>query len=129
VGGWDAPSKTKGTYILSLRDGSSRFLSAGPCLLQWTVDGKYLFVSLAHSPGDRRNSLATSGRTLVLPLHRGLAEAPIPAAGLDSLPDQPPAGIQVIRQWFVVPRLDGSTYAYEAAEFQGNLFRIPLHSR
>jgi hypothetical protein len=129
VGGWTEPAKREGTYAISLRDRSSRFLSTGPCLVQWSRDGKFLYVSLSHSPGDRRNSLASSGRTLVVPLPRGLAEAAIPADGLDGLSDQPPDGIQIIRQWFVAPTLDRSKYAYEAAEFQGNLFRIPLHSR
>ncbi len=121
------PSKSPGTYAVSLRDGSRRVLCAGPCLVKWSIDGKFLFVTLASAPSDGTNSLTGSGRTLVIPLPRGLAGAAIPEAGFNPASDQELNGIQVIKQDQMSPGFDANTYAYTAAEFQGNLFRIPLH--
>jgi hypothetical protein len=121
------PSKPAGTYAVSLRNGSRRSLCAGPCMVKWSLDSKLLFLTLSRASSDARNSLAASGRTLVIPLPRGLAGAAIPEAGFNLVSDQELAGIQVIRQEELSPAFDANTYAYTAAEFQGNLFRIPLH--
>jgi Tol biopolymer transport system component/predicted Ser/Thr protein kinase len=129
VGGWIGSSRGEGTYLVSLRDRSSRFLSKGPCVLQWSLDSKFLFVTLSHTTADQKTTAGSSGQTLVIPAPRGLAEAAIPVGGLDSASDQEPNGIQVIRQWLVAPGFDANTYAYSATEFRGNLFRIPLHSQ
>ena len=85
-----------------------------------------MFVTLGRAPADERNSLSTPGRTLVIPLPRGLAAAAIPEAGFNLASDEF-NGIQVIRQEQISPGFDANTYAYTTAEFQGNLFRIPLH--
>jgi hypothetical protein len=119
-------SKTPGTYAVSLRDGSRRAICTGACVVKWTLDGKFLFVTLGHALADERNSLSTPGRTLVIPLPRGLAAAAIPEGGFSAGSDEFP-GIQVIRQEQISPGFDAKTYAYTTAEFQGNLFRIPLH--
>ena len=108
---------------------SYRYLAKGPCVLQWSLGSKFLFVTVGHSPADPKGSTGSSGRTLVLPMPRTLGEAAIPAGGFDPAADQFPKGIQVIRQWLVAPRFDANSYAYTSIEFQGNLFRIPLHSR
>jgi hypothetical protein len=121
------PSKPSKTYAISLRDRSRRVLCAGPCLVKWSLDGKFLFVTLGRSQSDPRNSLTVSGRTLVIPLPRGLAGAAIPEAGFNPASDEQLKGIQVIGQEQMSPGFDANTYAYTAAEFQGNLFRIPLH--
>jgi serine/threonine protein kinase/Tol biopolymer transport system component len=121
------PSKPAVTYAISLRDGTRRDLCAGPCLIKWSLDGKFLFVTPSRSSSDGRNSAVVSGRTLVFSLPRGLAGAAIPKAGFNAVSDQELNGIQVIRQEQIVPGLDANRYAYTAAEFQGNLFRIPLH--
>ena len=126
--GWIGP-RGEGTYLISLRDSSQRYLAKGPCVVQWSVGGKFLFVTLDHSAADLKDITGSSGRTLVIPLPRGLAEAAIPEAGFDPATGQEPLGIQVIPRWLVAPRFDANTYAYTATEFQGNLFRIPLHSR
>jgi Tol biopolymer transport system component len=122
------PSKPAGTYVISLRDRSRRVLCpGGPCVVRWSGDGKFLFVTMARAASDARNTLTLgSGQTLVVPLARGLSAAiPDGGFGLDS--DHEVNGIRVIRQGEVSPGLDANTYAYTLAEFQGNLFRIPLH--
>jgi hypothetical protein len=120
------PSKVPGTYAVSLRDGSRRDLCQGACLVKWSLDGRFLFVTLARAPSDARISLSIPGRTLVIPLPRGLTAAAIPEAGFNLASDAF-NGIQVIRQEQISPGFDANTYAYTTAEFQGNLFRIPLH--
>jgi serine/threonine protein kinase/Tol biopolymer transport system component len=129
VGGISDPSKKEGTYIISLQDRTARYLANTPCVVQWSLDGKLLFVTLSETAGDQRTTAGSHGRTLVVPLPRGLAEAAIPEGGFDGASDEPPNGIRVIREWRVAARFDDNSYAYTAAEFQGNLFRIPLHVR
>jgi serine/threonine protein kinase/Tol biopolymer transport system component len=126
VGGMTNPGKFPGTYAVSLRDGSRRVLCQGACVVKWSLGGKLLFVTLGRAPADARNSLSTPGRTLVIPLPRGLAAAAIPEAGFNLSSNEFP-GIQVIRQEQISPSFDADNYAYTTAEFQGNLFRIPLH--
>jgi len=121
------PSKPPETYAVSLRTGSRRVLCVGACLVKWSVDGKFLFVSPWRSASDAKNSLSASGRTFVVPLPRGLAGAAIPEAGFNAASDLEFNGFEVIRQEQVAPAAAANTYAYTAAEFQGNLFRIPLH--
>jgi eukaryotic-like serine/threonine-protein kinase len=129
VGGWAAPSKGKGTYLISLRDRSERYLSNGPCVVSWSMDGRFLFVTLSHTVNDQRVTAdASSGRTLVVPLSHGITGIPIPEGGFDMAADQPPAGVRVIPLWLVAP-FDATTYGYAATEFHGNLFRIPLHAQ
>jgi hypothetical protein len=111
------PNLPPGTYAVSLKDRSHRRLCASACIVAWSSDGKYLYLT-TNSP------LTASGRTLVLPLPRGLGQAALPKAGLDA-EDAP--GVQVIRQSDMSPGPDPDTYAYTTAAFQGNLFRIPLH--
>jgi serine/threonine protein kinase/Tol biopolymer transport system component len=120
------PSKPPGTYAVSLRDGSRRVLCAGPCMAKWSLDGKLLFLTLSRASAAK-NSLTAAGRTLVIPLPRGLAGAAIPEAGFNPVSDQELNGIQVIQKEQISPGFDASTYAYTSADFQGNLFRIPLH--
>ena len=129
VAGGVTPGKgiEKGTVAISLRDGTHRALCQGPCLTRWSGDGRFLFLTLWRTAADRKNALTATGRTLVIPLAGGLAHAPIPVAGFDQALDQAPSGVQVIRQAEVAPGFDANTYAYTAGEFQGNLFRIPLH--
>jgi Tol biopolymer transport system component len=111
------PSLPPGTFAVSLRDGSHRRLCAAACLVQWSPDGKFLYVTTS-------SALTSSGRTLVVPVPRGLGLAPLPKGGFDG--EEVP-GLQVIRQRDMSPGPDPDTYAFTTAEFQGNLFRIPLH--
>jgi hypothetical protein len=51
-------------------------------------------------------------------------------AGLPDLPPidaAGPSGMRSIPQMLVAPGPDPETYAFAKSQFQGNLFRIPLH--
>jgi Tol biopolymer transport system component len=121
AGGVNEPKGTiQGTFAVSTRDRSSRVLCNGPCLVHWSSDGKYLYVTTD-------SFITSSGRTLVIATPRGFALADLPPAGLDLASDSELASVQVIRQSRISPGLDPQNYAFATAAFQGNLFRIPLH--
>jgi len=96
-------------------------------MANWSPDGRLLFLSLNRSPADDDVAPASSGMTLVIPLARGLAGAPIPVNGFPQDSGQEFPGLQVIRQAQLSPGPNANTYARTVTEFQGNLFRIPLH--
>jgi serine/threonine protein kinase/Tol biopolymer transport system component len=123
------PGRTPTTYAISLRDGSRRILCTGPCAVKWPLDGKVLFLTIDRVASDEKTSPNSSGQTMVVPLPRGLAGATIPEGGFSGPFDQEklPDGIRLINRGPIAPGVDAGTYAYTQAEFQGNLFRIPLH--
>jgi serine/threonine protein kinase/Tol biopolymer transport system component len=120
-GGNEPPgAHSGGTFAVSTRDRSSRSICNGPCLVRWSSDGKYLYVTSV-------SRLTSSGRTLVIAMPRSFALAELPPTGLDVASDEELARVQVIRQGLMSPGPDPQTYVFETAAFQGNLFRIPLH--
>ena len=123
VGGVGTGGAIRGTTAVSTRDRSRRGICNGPCLVRWSSDGKYLYVT----PGTSIDRLTSSGRTLVIALPRGMAGAQFPPAGLDNASDEELAGVQVIRHGLISPGPNPQNYVFETAAFQGNLFRIPLH--
>jgi Tol biopolymer transport system component/predicted Ser/Thr protein kinase len=120
-GGNPSPSNVRGTIAVSTRDRRSRSICKGACLVRWSPDGKYLYVSTAG------RATTSGGRTFVIPLPRGFALADLPNPEVDAASDQELAHLQVIRQARISPGVNPQTYAFEISTFQGNLFRIPLH--
>ena len=114
------PGAPPGTVAVSTRDGSDRVICSGPCLVSWAPDEKYLYVTTI-------TRIIGAGRTYVVPLPRGFAQAQLPPGGLDLSSDEALARFQRIPQGPIAPGPDPGTYAYENAVFQGNLFRVPLH--
>ena len=95
-------------------------ICSGPCLVSWAPDEKYLYVTTI-------TRIIGAGRTYVVPLPRGFAQAQLPPGGLDLSSDEALARFQRIPQGPIAPGPDPGHYAFETAVFQGNLFRIPLH--
>jgi Tol biopolymer transport system component len=124
VGGVGTGGALHGTTAISTRDRSRHGICNGPCLVRWSSDGKYLYVTTS---GNSTGRLTSSGRTLAIALPRGFAQAQLPQAGLDNASDEELAGIQVIPHGLVSPGQDPQHYVFAASAFQGNLFRIPLH--
>jgi serine/threonine protein kinase/Tol biopolymer transport system component len=114
------PGAPPGTVAVSTRDGSGRVICSGPCLVSWSPDGKYLYVTTV-------TRIIGAGRTYVVPLPRGFAQAQLPPEGLDLSSDETLARFQRIPHGPIAPGPDPGSYAYETEVFQGNLFRIPLH--
>jgi eukaryotic-like serine/threonine-protein kinase len=119
-GGNKPPAAFPGVVAVSTRDRSSRVICIGPCLVHWSSDGKYLYVTTV-------SRQIVSGRTLVIAMPRGFALTPLPPAGLDHASDEELARVPVIRQGQMSPGPDPQNYAFATTTFQGNLFRIPLH--
>jgi hypothetical protein len=120
-GGNPSPSNVRGTIAVSTRDRSSRSICKGACLVRWSSDGKYLYVSTAG------RAATSGGRTFVIPMPRGFALADLPHPEVDAASDEELAHVQVIRHARISPGVDPQNYAFEISAFQGNLFRIPLH--
>ncbi len=112
-----------GTFAVGVRDRAQRRICAGACFVQWSADGKYMYVSTTS-----RFSAETSGkRTYIIRIPHGFGLLKLPASGIDGASETELAGIQSIPQADVSPGPDPQTYAFTRSAFQGNLFRIPLH--
>jgi len=112
-----------GTSAISVQDHVQRRICAGACIVQWSADGKYMYVSLT-SPYSAAGSTA---RSYIVPIPHGAGAFDWPESGLDRAGKEQLAGIQSIPQAAIAPGPDPQTYAFASAAFQGNLFRIPLH--
>jgi hypothetical protein len=109
-----------GTVALSLKDGTKKLICRMLCEPRWSADGAYLYVTL--------NAIPTEAHpTLVFPIPKGADLPVLPAQGLGPYADRETPGIQKIAENWPGPGPDPQTYAFEKAEFAGNLFRIPLH--
>ena len=73
-------------------------------------------------------SESTAGATLAIPLPPGKVLPDLPVSGISSRADRlDTRGIQVLRHGNLRPGSDTSTFVFTKHDFQGNLFRIPLH--
>ena len=104
------------SVAVSLRDGTRQRICDGLCAFNWSRDGTFLYVTPNPTP-------ALAGRTLVLPIRRGVGLPALPPSGLSANAAE---AFPVIRRE-VTPGPDPKTYAFVKSEFAGNLFRIPLH--
>jgi hypothetical protein len=91
------------------------------CAAWWSPDGKFFYITV-------QSVSSSNGRTLAIPLTPGKPLPALPAAGITSIADRPDIpGIQVLNRGDVSAANDPSTYVFTKYDFQGNLFRIPLH--
>ena len=112
-----------GNFAVALRDHAQRRICAGACFVQWSADGKYLYVSAT----SRFSRAASTKHTYIIRIPHGFEPLDLPASGIDRVSAEELAGIQSIPQGDMSPGPDPQTYAFASAAFQGNLFRIPLH--
>jgi hypothetical protein len=112
-----------GNFAVSLRDHAQRKICAAACFVQWSADGKYMYVSLT----SRNPEAAPAGGTYAFRIPRGFRLLDLPASGIDRASEAELAGIQSIPQGYLSPGPDPQTYAFTTGAFQGNLFRMPLH--
>jgi serine/threonine protein kinase len=113
-------SSRRGTYAVSLRDGSRKMMCLGPCLPRWSPDGRFLYVTVDTSKIDR----TAGGTTLVFTLAPGQELPVLPEGGLGGDSEEK---VPRIREGPVEPGSGPETWAFAKSEFFGNLFRIPLH--
>ena len=112
-----------GSFVVGVRRRAQRKICVGMCFAQWSADGKYLYLS-----DSGRFGLSESTQpTYVIPLPHGIELLDLPPSGIDLASEQQLAGFQSIPQGNMSPGPDPRTYAFTKSNFQGNLFRIPLH--
>jgi eukaryotic-like serine/threonine-protein kinase len=112
-----------GFFLLGVRRSAQRKICAGVCYVQWSADGKYLYVS----PTSRYSVPHSTRHTYIFPIPHGIEQLDLPASGVDFENEDKLAGFQSIPQGNMSPGPDPGTYAFTTSAFQGNLFRIPLH--
>jgi Tol biopolymer transport system component len=112
-----------GEYVVGVRRRAQRKICAGVCFVQWSADGKYLYVS----PTSRFSPSESTLPTYIVPIPHGIELLDLPASGIDLAGKEQLAGLQSIPQGNMSPGPDPQMYAFTTAAFQGNLFRIPLH--
>jgi eukaryotic-like serine/threonine-protein kinase len=112
-----------GTFAVAVRNRAHRRICAGACFVQWSADGKYLYVSAA----SRFSAAASTKPTYIIRIPHGFGLLDLPAAGIDGASEAELDGIQSIPHGDVSPGPNPQTYSFTSAAFQGNLFRIPLH--
>jgi len=112
-----------GDFVVGLRRRVQRKICAGMCYVQWSSDGKYLYLSSA----GRYSASESTQPTYVIPMPHGIELLELPPSGIDLTNKEQLAGFQSIPQGYMSPGPDPQTYAFTISTFQGNLFRIPLH--
>jgi eukaryotic-like serine/threonine-protein kinase len=109
------------TLAFPVRGGDARIICSYNCPASWSPDGKFFYITT-------ERSLSTNGRTLAIPLPPGKVLPDLPASGIASRADRLDIpGIKVLNRGAVSAGNDPSTYVFTKQDFQGNLFRIPLH--
>jgi eukaryotic-like serine/threonine-protein kinase len=112
-----------GNFAVSLRDHTQRKICAAACFVQWSADGKYMYVTRT----GRSPEAEPAEGTYAIRIPHGVGLLDLPASGVDRASEAELAGIQSIPHGYLSPGPDPQTYAYTTAAFHGNLFRIPLH--
>ncbi|MEP6963197.1 MAG: hypothetical protein ABI995_14040, partial [Acidobacteriota bacterium] len=125
IAGLSAPGTPPGTppgvTAISVRTGEIVKICSYECPSWWSPDGKIFYITT-----ERAGS--TAGRTVAIPLAPGKALPELPAAGIASRADRLEIpGIRQINWGNLSAGNDPATYVYTKQNFQGNLFRIPLH--
>jgi hypothetical protein len=121
IAGINVPGEPPGVSAISLRSGELVKICTYECPSWWSPDGKIFYLTT-------ERAASTAGRTLAIPLPPGKDFPPLPAAGITSRADRLDApGIKQISSGDVSAGNDPSVYIYTKRDFQGNLFRIPLH--
>ena len=127
-GEWVAVGTTLGdgeptgeTKAFATAGGAVRSICTYGCPVEWSADGRTLYVATDTSG-------STAGTTLAIPLLPGKSLPDLPVAGINSRADRLDVrGIRVLNRGDMHPGPNPSTYVFTKHDFQGNLFRIPLH--
>jgi len=108
-------------FAVPVRGGAPRKICSYDCPSWWSPDGKIFYITTERAASG-------PGRTLAIPLAPGKALPDLPAAGIESRADRLDIpGIRTLSRGDVNAGNDPSTYVFTKTDFQGNLFRIPLH--
>ncbi len=121
IAGVSVPGEQPGVAAVSVRNGEIVKVCTYECPAWWSPDGKILYITT-------ERAASTAGRTLAIPLAPGKELPELPKGGIASRADRLDIqGIRQINNGDVSAGNDPSVYVYTKRDFQGNLFRIPLH--
>jgi hypothetical protein len=121
VAGVKVPGSDLGIAAVSVRSGEIVRICSYECPSWWSPDGKIFYITT-------ERAASTAGRTLAIPLAPGKVLPELPGAGIGSRADRLDIpGIRQINKGEISAGNDPSVYVYTKQDFQGNLFRIPLH--
>jgi hypothetical protein len=113
-----AVSQPHGWVILGIDSGAPLLISGPPAFLEWSADGKYLFVE---------GRIQAIGQTLVVPLSPGHL---LPESFFKGFPSHAEIarmpGARVIPSGDVAAGPTGDVYAFTRETVQRNLYRIPV---
>jgi hypothetical protein len=116
-----APDGRSDSMAVPVDGGPPRRLCRGGCFVNWSPDGKFLYVAL------ERPSRTSSGKTVAIPIRSGEIFPKLPPFGIYGMDDAALfPGSRVIDGWNISPGPDPSVYAYVKATVHRNLFRIPV---
>jgi len=117
----DTPGSLRSTEAFPVHGGENRKVCSYNCPAWWSPNGKLFYITV-------EGSNSSNGRTLAIPLPSGKMLPDLPPLGIASRADRLDLfGIRVLNQAEVHAGNDPSTYVFARQNFQGNLFRIPLH--
>ena len=120
-GKWAADAgPAPGTGAISTKDRTRKAICVDNCVVRWSADGAYLYVTLNVTPTEAHP-------TLVFPIPPGASLPDLPAQGLGPHAGEELPKIQKIFEDFPAFGPDPHIYAFVKSEFVSNLFRIPLH--
>jgi len=121
VAGLSVPGEQPGVAAVSVRTGEIVRICTYECPSWWSPDGKIFYITT-------ERAASTAGRTIAIPLAPSKVLPELPKAGIASRADRLEIpGIKQISSGDVSAGNDPSIYVYTKRDFQGNLFRIPLH--
>jgi hypothetical protein len=112
---------TRSVYAYNTTDGTAKRLCYNLCGFLWSLDGKYLYLSLVGPGGS-----AGSYKTFAIPLRRSQMFPDLPPNGIQSerdLDHMPKAGVIGEN---VYPGPDGSRWALSRWTVHRNIFSIPI---
>jgi Tol biopolymer transport system component len=115
------PGFERGPVAIPVHGGGAiRKICSYKCPSWWSPDGKFFYITTDPTP--------LIGRTIAIPLAPGKDLPDLPVEGIPSRGDAPKGpDIQTLRSGDLQAGDDPSTYVFTKYDFQGNLFRIPLH--
>jgi DNA-binding winged helix-turn-helix (wHTH) protein/Tol biopolymer transport system component len=119
---WIAVMLGEGTVVLPTAGGNPRpvYRTSTPAVA-WSADGKYFYL------GVQARSLASLGKTVVLPVPPGKTLPELPRSGILGM-DEAKAlpGARILDGWDIAPGPDPSVFAYTKTTVHRNLYRISI---
>jgi eukaryotic-like serine/threonine-protein kinase len=112
----------RGIVAIPLSGGEPVRLCQGVCGVRWPLDGKSLFLSII---GETHSQNSDFG-TFVIALPGGKLFPKLPRSGVASASDAAAIPGAKLLNYYVVPGVNGDTYAFSHVAVHRNLFRVPL---